>query len=121
MIKRTAPRISVVLSFYNEAAVLPELITRLRAVFLALQQAAKVSSYELIFVNDNSQDQSESYLRSQLEHGDIVLINMTRNFGVSECVVAGMSVATGDAAVYMDADLQDPPEVIPQLVETWQN
>jgi dolichol-phosphate mannosyltransferase len=51
--------------------------------------------------------------------GDIKLINMSRNFGVSECVFAGMAHSRGDVIVYMDADLQDPPEVIPQLVEAW--
>jgi dolichol-phosphate mannosyltransferase len=78
-----------------------------------------VSSYELVFVNDNSTDESEKYLISELDKGDIVLINMSRNFGVSECVIAGMTHASGDAVIYMDADLQDPPEVIPQLIEAW--
>jgi dolichol-phosphate mannosyltransferase len=112
--------ISVVLSFYNERAVLPELLQRMRTVFASLIAINAVSSYELIFVNDNSTDDSEKYLRSELEHGDIVIINMSRNFGVSECVMAGIAHASGDAVIYMDADLQDPPEVIPQLIEAWQ-
>lgn len=114
-------KISVVLSFFNEAAVLPELLARLRAVFSNLLAEHVISSYELIFVNDNSTDQSEAFLSSQLIHGDIVLINMTRNFGVSECVMAGMAHATGDAVIYMDTDLQDPPELIPKLIQEWQN
>jgi dolichol-phosphate mannosyltransferase len=118
---RETVKISVILSFYNEQSVLPELLQRLRTVFAPLIADNCVSSYELIFVNDNSTDGSEKYLRSELENGDIVIINMSRNFGVSECVIAGMAYASGDAVIYMDADLQDPPEVIPQLIKTWQS
>src|SRR3990167_52244 len=118
--KRKAAKISVVFSFYNEEQVLPELLTRLRAVFAQIILEKMIGSYELIFVNDNSTDQSETILRTEMPQGDIVLINMTRNFGVSECVMAGMSQAKGDAVIYMDADLQDPPEVIPKLIKAWQ-
>lgn len=114
-------KISVILSFYNEENVLPELLTRMRAVFSELISNKTISGYELVFVNDNSKDQSEKILRSELSHGDIVLVNMSRNFGVSECVLAGMSHATGDAMIYMDADLQDPPEVIPRMIKAWQD
>lgn len=114
-------KISVVLSFYNEEAVIPELLSRFRTMFAALIHEKKIAAYELIFVNDNSKDQSEALLRSEMGKGDILLINMTRNFGVSECVLAGMRHASGDAVVYMDADLQDPPELIPRLIAEWQN
>lgn len=114
-------KLSVVLSFYNEAGVLPELLVRMRAVFSKMIAEKNIGAYELIFVNDHSTDASEALLRDELKHGDIVLVNMTRNFGVSECVMAGMRYATGDAVVYMDADLQDPPEVIPKLVKVWQD
>lgn len=116
---RETAKISVILSFYNERSVLPELLQRMRAVFASLIANNIVESYELIFVNDNSTDESEKYLRSELEKGDIVIINMSRNFGVSECVMAGMAHASGDAVIYMDSDLQDPPEVIPQLINAW--
>jgi glycosyltransferase involved in cell wall biosynthesis len=113
-------RISVVLSFWNEEAVLDELIRRLRLEFDQLIAAGEISGYELIFVNDASTDGSERILRqAALDRGDVRLINMSRNFGVSPCVLAGMHYATGDAVVYMDADLQDPPEVIPELVRAW--
>lgn len=117
---RESAKISVVLSFYNEQRVLPELLRRLREVFAASIAANAVGSYELIFVNDNSTDDSEKYLRSELGKGDVVIINMSRNFGVSECVMAGMAHASGDAVIYMDSDLQDPPEVITRLIEAWQ-
>lgn len=114
-------KISVVLSFYNEAGVIPEMLRRLRRVFEGLIGEKLVGSYEIIFVNDNSTDQSEAMLRAEVEKGDVVLVNMSRNFGVSECVFAGMEQAQGDAVIYMDADLQDPPEVIPDMVRAWQN
>ncbi len=117
---RVNPKISVVLSFYNEENVIPELLVRMRKMFTNLVSEQKIGSYELIFVNDNSTDNSESMLRAEMSHGDIVLVNMTRNFGVSECVMAGISQAKGDAVVYMDADLQDPPELIPELIARWQ-
>jgi len=116
---RESAKISVVLSFYNERSVLPELLQRLRTVFASLIANKAVGAYELIFVNDNSTDESEQYLKSELGNGDIVIINMSRNFGVSECVMAGMEHASGDAVIYMDSDLQDPPEVISRLIDAW--
>ena len=115
------PKISVVLSFYNESSVIPELLRRLRQVFTKLADEKAVSGYELVFVNDNSTDNSEAMLRAELPKGDVVIVNMSRNFGVSECVFSGMENATGDAVVYMDADLQDPPEVIIDMVRTWRS
>ena len=110
-------RVSVVVSFYNEMANLPELVARLREVS-RLNNDFKLN--ELIFVNDDSNDGSEQWLEKEARlSSDLVLVNMARRTGVSECVYAGMSVATGDAVVYLDSDLQDPPELIPELVRTW--
>jgi len=117
---RQFPKISVVLSFYNEEVIIPELLIRLRSVFLDLIESKRIQAYELVFVNDDSTDHSLRCLQIEAHRGDIVIVNMSRNFGVSECVMAGMSYASGDAVVYMDADLQDPPEVIPRLIEAWQ-
>jgi dolichol-phosphate mannosyltransferase len=117
-----APDISVVLSFRNEEACLPELIKRLRDVFEQERQAGRIGGHELIFVNDASTDSSEMILRAHaVGNGDIRIINMSRAFGVSPCVLAGMEHASGDLVVYMDADLQDPPEVIPELVRAWKS
>ena len=105
--------VSVVLSFRNEEEVIPELISRLQKTLRSLPE-----DYELIFVNDASTDASLEVL---LRHGDedpkIKIINMSRRFGVAPCVTAGFQHAKGDAVVYMDADLQDPPEFIPTLLE----
>lgn len=112
--------VSVVFSFWNEEEVLEELLRRVRAVFDLLIVAGEIGGYELIFVNDASTDRSEQILRRAMQNrDDIRLINMSRNFGVSPCVLAGMLYARGDAVIYMDADLQDPPELIPQLVQVW--
>ena len=109
--------ISVVLSFRNEADVLPELIIRLEEVF-----AAERLDYELIFVNDDSTDESLAILKkSAVRNKRIKIANMSRRFGVDECVLAGISYASGDAVIYMDADLQDPPGLIPELIAKWRD
>src|SRR5262245_10716165 len=84
-------RISVVFSFKNEEAVLPELISRIRLVLGREREQGQIASYELIFVNDASTDRSEEVIREQAAgHADIALVNMSRTFGVSPCVLAGM-------------------------------
>ncbi len=108
-------KISVVLSFWNEADVLDELADRLVAMF-----EKEGCLYELIFVNDASKDDSLSILKKRAEsNNSIKIVDMSRNFGVGECVLAGMEHSSGDAVAYMDTDLQDPPEVIPELLAKW--
>jgi glycosyltransferase involved in cell wall biosynthesis len=107
--------ISIVLSFRNEAENIPTLVARLDAVL-----SKEPGSYEIIFVNDASTDASLAILLNERERNPRVkILNMSRRFGVSECVLAGLAAAAGDAVVYMDADLQDPPEVIPDLIARW--
>lgn len=116
------PDVSVVLSFRNEEKCLPELIRRLRAVLEAERNAGRIGKHELIFVNDDSTDASEIVLRNHaVGRDDIRIINMSRTFGVSVCALAGMEYSSGDLVVYMDADLQDPPELIPELIRAWQS
>jgi dolichol-phosphate mannosyltransferase len=110
-----SPLVSVVLSFRNEEGVIPELIARLQQ---ALSGAGL--AYELVFVNDASSDGSLALLEQHhREDPAVKVVNMSRRFGVAPCVLAGMRYAQGDAVVYMDADLQDPPELIPELVARW--
>lgn len=105
--------ISVVLSFRNEEEVLPELVKRLQKTFKAL-----ALPYELIFVNDASTDRSLEILKELAkEEPAIKVINMSRRFGNAPCVLMGFHYAKGDLLLYMDADLQDPPELIPQMLE----
>jgi len=109
------PLISVVLSFRNEADNIPTLIKRLETMF-----AGENVDYEIIFVNDASTDASLSLLLGERQRNTRVkIVNMSRRFGVAEGVIAGMANSRGDAVVYMDADLQDPPEVIPRLIDRW--
>ncbi len=110
-----ASTLSVVLSFRNEEKNLSELIDRLHKSLESL-----AIGYEFVFVNDASTDRSLELLTEYSRKDPrIKVINTSRRFGVSECVLAGMKYSQGDAVVIMDADLQDPPEVIPQLVEKW--
>lgn len=109
--------ISVVFSFRNEQSVLHELVERMVSVF---EQESE--EYELIFVNDDSSDDSLDILLKLREQNDrIKIINMSRRFGVSECVLAGFAHASGDAVIYMDCDLQDPPELISSMLAEWRN
>jgi dolichol-phosphate mannosyltransferase len=109
--------LSIVISFFNEEKVLPDLLSRLRAVLRKQMRVGKICRYELVFVNDRSTDGSARLLQREIEESDdVVLINMSRNFGNSECVFADVQHAGGDIVIYMNADLQDPPEIIPQLL-----
>lgn len=115
LVANDRPLISVVFSFRNERQNIPTLIARLDAMF-----GRTGVDYELLFVNDASTDGSlEALVEERSRNPRVKVINMSRRFGVSECARAGMSASRGDATVIMDADLQDPPEVIPQLIEKW--
>ncbi len=107
--------LSIIFSFRNEQENIPPLIERVEK---ALESC--VQSFEIIFVNDDSSDGSLDLIRRHHERDPrIKVVNMSRRFGVTECVIAGLEHASGEAAVFLDADLQDPPEVIPQLVAEW--
>jgi glycosyltransferase involved in cell wall biosynthesis len=109
------PLVSVVFSFRNERQNIPTLVARLDAMFTRTDV-----NYELIFVNDASDDGSlEALIDQRTRNPRVKVINMSRRFGVSECARAGMTASSGDATIVMDADLQDPPEVIPQLIDKW--
>jgi polyisoprenyl-phosphate glycosyltransferase len=111
----TNPLVSVVFSFRNEAETIPTLIARVDAAL-----AAETIDYELIFVNDASTDASLAILKAERDRNPRVkVVNMSRRFGVAECLLAGLSYATGDAVIYMDTDLQDPPETIPAMLARW--
>jgi glycosyltransferase involved in cell wall biosynthesis len=107
--------VSVVLSFRNEAENIPTLVSRLVSMF-----DTQDVGYELVFVNDDSIDASLARLLQERDRNPRVkIVNMSRRFGVAEGVLAGMAAAAGDAVIYMDADLQDPPEVIPAMLDKW--
>lgn len=109
--------LSVILSFRNEESVIPELIRRLT---LSLDRCN--ADHELIFVNDASTDCSLELLKEFSQNDPrIKIINMSRRFGVGECLLAGMEWSSGDAVIYLDCDLQDPPELIPEMVTKWRD
>ena len=109
--------ISYVFSFKNEEKNLEELIKRID------DSVKKLSNYdyELIFVNDASDDSSEKILLNLQNKFPITLINMSRTFGVGPCVLAGFKHAKGDCVIYMDSDLQDPPELLDKLINEYEN
>lgn len=103
--------ISVIIPIFNEEEVIPELYNRLKNAVLQISE-----NYELIFVNDGSRDNSLSELKKLTALDTRVFyLNFSRNFGHQIAVTAGIDNCNGDAVVIIDADLQDPPELIPQL------
>lgn len=110
--------VSIVVSFFNEASTLPKFMHN---VFRVFEQ--RLESYEIIFVNDNSTDDSASVIALQAkvkpQNASVVTINMSRRFGVEECFLAGIERAKGDAIILMYADLQDPPDLIPDMLEQY--
>lgn len=114
------PTLSLVIPIFNEEAVIPELERRLRDVLTTLENT--VSSWEVVFVDDGSKDQSFELLSVICEsEPNFKLISFARNFGHQAAITAGVDRAEGDAVVVMDADLQDPPEVIAEMVEKWRD
>lgn len=108
--------LSIVIPCYNEEVVLMATYERLTQVLHGMAEL----DYELIFVNDGSVDQTHLILRQLLEQDPHVrVLLLSRNFGHQIAVTAGLEQTTGDAIVVIDADLQDPPEVIPEMVKRW--
>lgn len=111
--------ISIIFSFRNEEENLPELLSRITKMF----ESHLESKYllELIFVNDFSNDNSLNLLIEKSKTIPIKVLNMSRRFGVGPCVIAGLEFSKGDTVIYMDSDLQDPPELIPELIEKFES
>ena len=108
--------ISIVVPIYDESGVLVEICQRLRAAMASCR-----TTFEIIFVNDGSRDGSAELLdRLAQQHHEVRVLHLTRNFGHQAALQAGLTHASGDAVVIMDADLQDPPEAIGKLLEAWQ-
>ena len=108
--------LSLVFSFRNEEDNLKKLIERLNSVLSKLDGWR----YEYIFVNDDSTDKSEKILVDLQKTHPIKIINLSRKFGVGPGILAGFESSKGDALVYMDSDLQDPPELIPKLISKFE-
>ena len=109
------PMLSIVIPVHNEADVIPELLNCLARVCGQLGTAT-----ELLFVDDGSSDNSVALLlQARRRYPDIRLLQLSRNFGKEAAVTAGLNHSRGAAVVLIDADLQDPPELIPDMVVEW--
>lgn len=107
---------SVVVPAFNEQEVLPLSYPRLKNVMDTL------GDYEIIFVNDGSRDDTLDILKEiASKDASVKVISFSRNFGHQEAVSAGMAASSGQAVIIIDCDLQDPPEVIPQMAQKWKN
>lgn len=115
MMTETSPTFSVVAPVYNEEGNLLKLYSRIREVLDGLGEP-----WELIFVNDGSRDRSlQEMMELHAQDDRIRVINFARNFGHQTAVTAGMDFSSGAAVILIDADLQDPPELIADMVEKW--
>lgn len=110
-------KISILIPAYNEAPVLDKLFTRLAN----LANETKKYEFEFLFVNDGSKDKTLELIKDYADTDSRVsYINLSRNFGKEIGMIAGLDHVTGDATVVIDADLQDPPELIPQMIALWE-
>ncbi|MEP7276105.1 MAG: glycosyltransferase family 2 protein, partial [Betaproteobacteria bacterium] len=108
--------LSVVVPLFNEEAVLPDFHARLAGVLDTLPADA-----EIVYVNDGSTDRTAALLTDlHAQDPRVALIDFTRNFGKEVAMSAGIDAAGGDAVVIIDADLQDPPDLIPAMIRSWQ-
>lgn len=113
--KPDLPLISVIVPVYNEADILSDTWHRLKHVLGGCEYP-----FEVLFINDGSSDSSEAELsRLQADHSNITIINLSRNFGKEYALTAGLDFAGGEAVITIDADLQDPPELIPDMLAEW--
>ncbi|WP_415909752.1 glycosyltransferase family 2 protein [Oleiharenicola sp. Vm1] len=111
------PAVTLVMPVFNEEKVLPALFARLAALF----DTNPGTAWHAVLVNDGSRDASADLIRAQAARDPrFELLELSRNFGFQAALAAGLAHARGDAIVTMDADLQDPPELIVELVQAWQ-
>ena len=109
----TKPMISLVIPVYNEERNLAMLMERIIPTMSAMKRP-----YEVILVDDGSRDSSLDILRGFAELPEVRVVELTRNYGQHAAILAGFSIVRGEIVVTLDADLQNPPEEIPRLIET---
>ncbi len=110
-------KISIIIPAYNEEESLPLLYDRLKD----LMEKMNNYEFEILFVNDGSKDKTIEIIKDLRSKDERVsYVDFSRNFGKEIAMIAGLDYATGDCVVFMDADLQDPPELIPELVKYWE-
>ena len=110
-------KISIIIPAYNEEESLPILYERLTKLMENLNNY----NFEVLFVNDGSKDKTIEIIKELREKDKrICYVDFARNFGKEIAMIAGLDYATGDCVIFMDADLQDPPELVPELVKYWE-
>jgi glycosyltransferase involved in cell wall biosynthesis len=112
-------KLSIVAPVYNEASHVSEFVDRC----VTAARACSLSAFEIILVDDGSRDRSREIIAQKIREypGLVKLVELSRNFGQQSAFHAGLSIAAGDAVITLDSDLQDPPELIPRLVEKMRN
>ena len=110
-------KITIIIPAYNEEESLPHLYERLEK----LMGSMKHYEFEILFINDGSKDNTINLIKEYRQKDNrISYVDFSRNFGKEIAMIAGIDYATGDCVIFMDADLQDPPELIPELVKYWE-
>ena len=110
-------KITIIIPAYNEEESLPFLYERLEK----LMNDIKNYEFEILFVNDGSKDKTIQLIKEmRAKDSRICYVDFSRNFGKEIAMLAGLDYATGDCVIFMDADLQDPPELIPELIKYWE-
>ena len=110
-------KVTIIIPAYNEEDSLPFLKKRLNELINNIQEY----EFEILFVNDGSKDKTLEIIKEWREEDSrISYVDFSRNFGKETAMIAGLDYATGDCVIFMDADLQDPPELIPELLKWWE-
>ena len=110
-------KISIIIPAYNEEESIPKLYERLINIINSIANY----EFEVLFVNDGSKDKTLELIKElRKKDNRICYVNFSRNFGKEIAMLAGLDYATGEAVIFMDADLQDPPELIPELIKYWE-
>ena len=110
-------KISIVIPAYNEEETIPYLYERLTNLINKIENY----EFEVLFVDDGSKDRTLEQIKKIRENDNrFCYVTFSRNFGKEIAMIAGMDYATGDAVIFLDADLQDPPELIPELIKYWE-
>ena len=111
-------KVSVVIPMYYEQEVVDVCYKRVKKV---LDELKEKYEHEIIFINDGSKDKTLDILQDIAKvDKNVKIISFSRNFGHQAAVTAGLKYVTGDAIIIIDADLQDPPELIPDMIEKWE-
>ena len=110
-------KISIIIPAYNEEETIPYLYERLDKLMNSIENY----TFEVLFINDGSKDTTLAKIKELRQKDErINYVDFSRNFGKEIAMIAGIDYVTGDCAIFMDADLQDPPELIPELIKYWE-